>query len=344
MANGYVYVVTNPCLRNVETKEPGKTGMVPPVKIGMAKDVAKRMGVLNTSTPENFVDRLVVELSSERDALALENMVHEILASMRLTTSGGYSTEFFACSVEHAIATVKRVAKKLHFKLTEFKHMNFEGRSASAIKTNHAAKEAKKESKKGATVVECIDKQTKDGAGRAKPFSFDLVGIKSEDEIVFAPTGVIVKVADAKHVECKGKQYSLSGFCKAFMPEDQRNKSGAYCGPDYFTFNGCVLTNLRKAAESGVVQTTFCLNAGEAATEAACGEGESWKGKTQLAKALARRGGNEGAYGGILHYFSRYKPCGKMSKWRKLLADAGIKFDDKDYVIDWSVAQNPLKI
>lgn len=68
----------------------------------------------------------------------------------------------------------------------------------------------------------------------------------------------------------------------------------------------------------------------------------TWKGKTQLAKAIASRGGNEGAFGGILHLFSRKRPCSKDSKWRKPLEDAGIKFDDKDLVIEWSVAKNPL--
>lgn len=69
---------------------------------------------------------------------------------------------------------------------------------------------------------------------------------------------------------------------------------------------------------------------------------EKWEGKTQLAKLIAKRGGNEGAYGGILHYFSNFKACAKTSKWRKPLEDVGIKFDDKDMVIDWSVADNPL--
>ena len=69
---------------------------------------------------------------------------------------------------------------------------------------------------------------------------------------------------------------------------------------------------------------------------------ERWEGKTQLAKLIARRGGNEGAFGGILHFFSRMRPCVKTSKWRELLESAGIKFDTKDYVINWAVAKNPL--
>lgn len=76
-------------------------------------------------------------------------------------------------------------------------------------------------------------------------------------------------------------------------------------------------------------------------------KGWGWNGKTQLAKLIARRGGNEGAFGGILQYFADKgskvrKPCHPGSKWRKPLEDAGVKFDKNDYVIDWQCAKNPL--
>ena len=71
-------------------------------------------------------------------------------------------------------------------------------------------------------------------------------------------------------------------------------------------------------------------------------KGVKWVGRTQLARLIACRGGNEGAFGGILHFFSRRRPCRMTSKWRKLLADAGLKFDTDDFVIDWSLAKNPL--
>ena len=74
---------------------------------------------------------------------------------------------------------------------------------------------------------------------------------------------------------------------------------------------------------------------------------ESWNGKTQLAKIIARRGGNVGAYGGILQYFAEIgakvrKPCPASSKWRKPLEDAGIQFDADGYVTNWKCANNPL--
>ena len=77
------------------------------------------------------------------------------------------------------------------------------------------------------------------------------------------------------------------------------------------------------------------------------GRKESWSGKTQLAKLIARRGGNEGAFGGILQYFAEEgskvrKPCHSNSKWRKPLEEAGVKFDKTDFVMDWQHAKNPL--
>lgn len=72
-----------------------------------------------------------------------------------------------------------------------------------------------------------------------------------------------------------------------------------------------------------------------------------WTGKTQLAKIIASRNGNIGAFGGILQYFADKgskvrKPCHPGSKWRKPLEGVGIKFDKDDYVIDWQSANNPL--
>lgn len=69
---------------------------------------------------------------------------------------------------------------------------------------------------------------------------------------------------------------------------------------------------------------------------------EPEKAKTQLARLIARRGGNEGAYGGILHFFNKRRPCVKDSKWRQPLEAAGIAFDAKDFVVDWAAARNPL--
>lgn len=84
---------------------------------------------------------------------------------------------------------------------------------------------------------------------RRKPFKFSMVGIKVGETVVFAPTGVEVKVADDKKVEYEGRLYTLSAFTGTFLPEDKQTASGAYQGPKFFTYKGETLSDLRKKAE-----------------------------------------------------------------------------------------------
>ena len=156
-----------------------------------------------------------------------------------------------------------------------------------------------------------------------KAAGFSALGIKPGDELLFVPAGLKVKVADNKTIEYRGERFSLSGFTKKHIPKP--NASGAYQGPKYFSFKGRMLLDIR--------------GAGKAKSSASV---EHWDGKTQLAKLIARRGGNEGAFGGILHFFSRKRPCVKQSKWRNLLESVGLKFDERNFVVDWSAAKNPL--
>jgi hypothetical protein len=46
-----------------------------------------------------------------------------------------------------------------------------------------------------------------------------------------------------------GRLYSLSAFTANFLPEEKQNTSGAYQGPKYFSYNGKVLSELRKEKE-----------------------------------------------------------------------------------------------
>ena len=71
-------------------------------------------------------------------------------------------------------------------------------------------------------------------------------------ELVFEPTGAVVTVAEDKvdnKVRYKDEKYTLSGFCKKFMPEEKRNTSGAYQGPSYFSYDGKLLAKLRAEYE-----------------------------------------------------------------------------------------------
>ena len=83
----------------------------------------------------------------------------------------------------------------------------------------------------------------------APPFKFSMIDMAAGTTITFAPTGVQVKVASDDAVEYKGEVYSLSGFCKRYMPEERRIPAGQYQGPAYFTYQGKTLKKLRKEKE-----------------------------------------------------------------------------------------------
>ena len=80
-------------------------------------------------------------------------------------------------------------------------------------------------------------------------FKFSMCDIKIGELITFIPTGIQVKVASDDSIEYEGRIYKLSPFVGTFMPEEQRNTSGAYQGAKYFSYNGKVLDEIRKERE-----------------------------------------------------------------------------------------------
>ena len=308
---GYVYVVTNDCLKLVKAKGIFKGKLVKAVKIGNAKDFTSRLGSLNTAVYENFDFHLGIKTD---DVVGLEGIIHTALQDYRIYTRDGDETEFFACPLNEVIARIKNLIVRGHkMDVEEYRGGKVVGRSGAKIRANIKRHEAAKAK---------VEKSAHKNTGKAKAFSFAEVGMSNGTKLVFVPTGVEVTVVGDKKIEYKGAQYSLSGFCKDFMPH--KNASGAYQGSKYFSYKGKSLLEIRNDSNPS------------------CGMEERWEGKTQLAKLIARRGGNEGAFGGILHFFSRKRPCVKSSKWREMLEQAGLKFDANDYVIDWSTAKNPL--
>lgn len=84
----------------------------------------------------------------------------------------------------------------------------------------------------------------------APPFKFSMIDMAAGTTITFAPTGVQVKVVSDDAIEYQGEKYSLSGFCKRYMPEERRIPAGQYQGPAYFTYQGKTLKKLRKEKET----------------------------------------------------------------------------------------------
>ena len=101
-------------------------------------------------------------------------------------------------------------------------------------------------------VVECEYKESQKREVKRPRFKFSMCDIKIGELITFIPTDLQVKVASDDSIEYEGRIYKLSPFVGTFMPEEQRNTSGAYQGAKYFSYNGKMLDEIRKERENTV--------------------------------------------------------------------------------------------
>ena len=101
-------------------------------------------------------------------------------------------------------------------------------------------------------INEDIHKEVQKREMKRARFKFSMCDIKIGELIIFIPTGLQVKVASDDSIEYEGRIYKLSPFVGTFMPEEQRNTSGAYQGAKYFSYNGKVLDEIRKERENTV--------------------------------------------------------------------------------------------
>lgn len=76
-------------------------------------------------------------------------------------------------------------------------------------------------------------------------FSFEAVGVNVGDELTFIDGTKVIAAEDNKVSFC-GELFTLSGFCKEFMPDDKRTKSNTYRGCAFFFKDGVKLEKLFK--------------------------------------------------------------------------------------------------
>lgn len=122
--------------------------------------------------------------------------------------------------------------------------------SASEI-TEPARRKASSVSIKGArNISSSIQKKAfrKVANKDSRKFSFEAIGIKPGTIIEFIPTGAFVMTTEDNRVKCMGEVYTLSGFCKKFMPANKRNKAESYRGCAFFSYLGVKLEKLFKEA------------------------------------------------------------------------------------------------
>ncbi len=79
-------------------------------------------------------------------------------------------------------------------------------------------------------------------------FSFGAIGVNVGDALTFIDGTKVIAAENNKVLFC-GELFTLSGFCKEFMPDDKRTKSNSYRGCAFFFKDGVKLEKLFKDAQ-----------------------------------------------------------------------------------------------
>lgn len=209
MAKGYVYILVNPSFQEDW------------IKIGQTEDLEQRLKTLSNKTclPFPFEEYASCKTVKYKE---LEKHLHEILtdlAQVRVTPN----REFFQLVPSKAAKLLEREAR-----LIDDAEFRAPGRD----------KEDEEVAKHHATP--------------APSFRFSMVNLTAGAELIFEPTGTTVVVADDasdNKILFDNTKYTLSGFCKKFMPKEKRNSKDAYQGPAYFSYDGKLLVRLRAELE-----------------------------------------------------------------------------------------------
>lgn len=216
---GYVYILTNPSFREDWVKI-GKSSR--PVDV-RSKELD------NTVVPLPF--EIYATLKTTKYA-KVERQIHkqiDRLTDLRIRQN----REFFNIAPSVALDIMRDIADLLD-----------DAELYVYVDGKPVVSKSKDEDKK--IEAESKEKQRKT---QKPPFKFHMIGLNVGDTIVFDPLRMPVRIASDDKIEYDGRLYSLSAFTANFLPEEKQNTSGAYQGPKYFSYNGKVLSELRKEKE-----------------------------------------------------------------------------------------------
>lgn len=212
MAEGYIYVMTNPCLHDM-------------VKIGYASDVEARRKQLSTAAlPFEYEIYATYETSEQLEDKKLHELIDTLNPKLRLAKN----REFFAMSAEKAYRLLEAIAiiSGSADKLKRVVPMQGEGAVSSTRKQSHC--------------------QGNSGRKQRPAINFQKCGIPVGAELVFiddASVRATVVDAEKNKVEYNGETTSLSPPAEKF-----RNVS-AIQGASVFTYNGKKITEIAEETQ-----------------------------------------------------------------------------------------------
>lgn len=210
---GYVYILTNPSFKEDWVKI-GKSTR--PVDI-RSKELD------NTAVPLPFEIFATMKTCKYNEVEKLVHKTIDRLTDLRIRQN----REFFNVPPQIALDIFRDIAQTIDDAEVVLYHEN------KPIKENVIENPVKREVKRGR-------------------FKFSMCDIRIGEQVVFVPTGWVVRVASDDTIEYEGRIYKLSPFVGTFMPADKQNQSGAYQGSKYFSYQGKILDDLRKEKENDI--------------------------------------------------------------------------------------------
>lgn len=178
----------------------------------------------------NSVDTLYLGMSSSHAAVATNSLGNIYLLMPAVYEDRGYSID--TRYVPFDIDVLEERANKPTEDAIPAKVDNI------TTEEKECATEKKTEQTNAPAKVVSLDKPS-------NKFSFDAVGVNVGDALTFIDGTEVIAAEDNKVSFC-GELFTLSGFCKEFMPDDKRTKSNTYRGCVFFFKDGVKLEKLFK--------------------------------------------------------------------------------------------------
>lgn len=178
----------------------------------------------------NSVDTLYLGMSSSHAAVATNSLGNIYLLMPSVYEDRGYSID--TRYVPFDIDVLEERANKPTEDAIPAKVDNI------TTEEKECATEKKTEQTNAPAKVVSLDKPS-------NKFSFDAVGVNVGDALTFIDGTEVIAAEDNKVSFC-GELFTLSGFCKEFMPDDKRTKSNSYRGCAFFFKDGVKLEKLFK--------------------------------------------------------------------------------------------------
>lgn len=210
---GYIYVLTNPSFPEY-------------VKIGYADNVDNRLAQLNRSecTPFAFRKYAILHVTSRLADKNIHKLIDQFKPELRAKENINGKMrirEFFAMSASEAVDLLSTIG-------------SIYGETPFVF-------EQSVEEKIEAEIAE----KTAIASERRSPFSFYKCGIQNGEQIVYVhDSSIVCTVANDREILFNGKKTSLSALAKKLL-----NRSCGVQGTLHFTYNGEVLSALRKRLE-----------------------------------------------------------------------------------------------